>query len=72
MTSNEEAKAINGELKGKHLLLIAGYAMLLNHYEKHASAENIILLELELEELEGEIKALKRTFKGLTKTKWGR
>jgi len=72
MIGNEEIKAINGELKGKHLLLIAGYGMLLYQYEKHHPVENIILLELELEELEGEIKVLKRTFKGLTKTKWGK
>ena len=70
MSQQYMTEAINSELRGKYLLLYSGYAMLLHLYDEHKFLGNTICLELELEDLETSIKALKKEYRKRAGHRW--
>lgn len=66
------AEVLDTELRGKHLLLVAGYGMELYRMEKTGYDENVLALSLELDELEETIKTLKKVFRKQTGEYWGK
>ena len=72
-----QIKGLDIELRGKFLLLISGYAWLLHllkmeEGERERQMKNISALSLELEELEGEIKLLRKEYEIVSGERWGR
>ena len=73
-----QLRALDIELKGKYQLLISGYAWLIHLLEmkeehRERQMKNISALSLELEELEGEIKLLRKEYELVSGgERWGR